>query len=137
MDLAFRQPERINKLVLVDTMGFSRTAPWARLLGAATWVTRNVLRRQQPFPRLLLKKGEDYDWMCLKQLPRLRVPTLIVWKRHDPYFSVRGAVKASYLIPDVRLEIMPGFGHSPHVGDLAKFNELLSAFLQQSSDGKS
>lgn len=131
MEVAFREPGRVERLVLVDTMGFSPLAMWAKAVGAVTWSVRRLFKHPQPFPTLLLKEGEDHNWICLDRLPRLNMPTLIVWNLHDPYFSVKGAIEASRLIPDARLKVIPGFGHSPHVGNARLFNDLLMDFLDE------
>jgi pimeloyl-ACP methyl ester carboxylesterase len=57
------------------------------------------------------------------------MPSLIIWNRHDPYYTVKGAVKAKKLMPQAQLEIMPGYGHAPHRTERETFNRLLLAFL--------
>ena len=69
------------------------------------------------------------DWICLDRLPELKIPTLIVWNRRDPYYTVKGALKAKEKMPQAQLEIMPGYGHAPHRTDRDSFNSLLAAFL--------
>ena len=128
LEIALRYPERVRRLVLVDTLGFSRLACWGSFLIKAAWAVRKVLRRPQPYPRLLKEDGEDKDWLCLEELPALKVPTLIVWSRHDPYFPLSGALRARELIPEARLEILPGYGHAPHVQQRDIFNSLLLSF---------
>jgi len=73
--------------------------------------------------------GEDKDWLCLEKLPILKVPTLIVWNRYDPYYPLSGALKAKELIPNARLEVFPGCGHAPHVKNRDFFNNLLLSFI--------
>jgi pimeloyl-ACP methyl ester carboxylesterase len=129
LEIALRHPEMVHKLVLVNTVGFSRLSPWGIVLGTAAWLIRKILRRRQPFPRFLRENGEDKDWLCLEKLSRLRVPTLIVWNRYDPYYPMGGALKAKQIIPNARLEILPGFGHAPHVQNRGYFNNLLLSFI--------
>jgi pimeloyl-ACP methyl ester carboxylesterase len=57
------------------------------------------------------------------------MPTLLVWNRLDPYFSVRQAIKAKSLMPEAQLAIFPGYGHAPHVQNRDNFNNLLLDFL--------
>ncbi len=129
LEIALRHPEMVRKLVLIDTAGFSRLSPWGILLCTSAWVMRKVLRRRQPFPRFLWKDGEDKDWLCLEKLSCLRVPTLIVWNRYDPYYPLSGALKAKQRIPDAQLEVLPGYGHAPHVQNRGYFNNLLLSFI--------
>ena len=129
LEIALHRPEMVRRLVLIDTVGFSRLARWGLFLGAAAWFVRGVLRRAQPYPKFLKKKCEDKDWLCLEELPALNIPTLIVWNRRDPYYSVDGAIKAKELIPQARLEVFQGFGHAPHLQKKELFNNLLLNFL--------
>jgi len=129
LEIALRHPEKVRRLVLIDAVGFSRLAYWGRFLGTAAWAVRKVLRRPQPYPKFLGKYGDKKDWMCLEELPTLKVPTLIVWNRHDPYHPLGGALRAKELIPKARLEVIAGYGHAPHVQKRDFFNSLLLGFL--------
>jgi pimeloyl-ACP methyl ester carboxylesterase len=129
LEIALRHPELVRRLVLVDTLGFSRLARWGSFLISAIWGVAKILRRPQPHPRLLKKDGQDKDWLCLEELPALKVPTLIVWSRHDPYFPLSGALRAKELMPEARLEILPGYGHAPHLQKRDLFNSLLLSFI--------
>jgi pimeloyl-ACP methyl ester carboxylesterase len=91
--------------------------------------TRKALRRPQPFPKLKRERGEDRSWRCVDRLTSLKLPTLVIWKRRDPYFALSGALKAVRLIPKVRLEVFSGWGHAPHVQQRSTFNNLLLEFL--------
>jgi pimeloyl-ACP methyl ester carboxylesterase len=88
-----------------------------------------MLGRPQPYPRFRTEAGEDRNWRCLDRLPALNVPTLLVWNRRDPYYSMSGALKAAELIPNVQLEIFPRYGHAPHKQDREGFNRTLLRFL--------
>jgi pimeloyl-ACP methyl ester carboxylesterase len=119
----------IHRLVLVDTIGFGKLAWWGGFLATIAWGVRKLLRRPQPFPKLGREDGEDRSWSCLDRLPSLKLPTLLVWKHRDPYFSLAGARKATNLIPRVRLEVFSGWGHAPHKQQRATFNSVLLEFL--------
>ena len=95
------------------------------------WALRRVSRRPQPYPRFLVKDGEDTNWLFMEALPALKTPTLIVWKRHDPYFPVSQAQRAVSLIAGARLEVLPGFGHAPNQQNSEAFNRLLLDFLNR------
>ena len=129
LEIAFRYPERVDKLVLVDTMGFGRLTPWGSFVGTAAWLVCKLRRLPQPYPEFLIEDGQDTYWTCLEQLPELRVPTLIVWKRYDPYFSLALARESRALIPEARLAVLPGYGHAPHLHNTDAFNNLLRNFL--------
>ena len=131
LEIAFRRPDKVPRLVLVNTLGFGRLSVFGTVLGTIAWWWRKLLGRQQPFPKFLMHDGEDQHWICLHQLPMLEVPTLMIWTRHDPYCSLAGAKRAEGLLPRSRLEVLPGCGHAPHVKSRDAFNTLLLDFLNR------
>ncbi len=131
LEMALRYPERVRKLILIDTVGFGKLSPLGKMLGAAAWGVRKVLGRPQPYPDFLRRQEEDGDWRCLDELSGLRMPTFIVWNRYDPYYPVTGAMQAARLIPRAHLEVLPGYGHAPHVKRPNVFNRLLRSFLDR------
>jgi pimeloyl-ACP methyl ester carboxylesterase len=130
IEIALRYPEKVSKLVLIDTVGFGKLARWGMYIGAFMYWLRKVLRMPQPYPRYLKQVHEDREWMCLDMLPQLKPPTLLVWNERDPYYSVSQATRAAELIPQVRLEVFPGYGHAPHMKSKDRFNDLLLDFLK-------
>ncbi|MFH1169566.1 MAG: alpha/beta hydrolase [Chloroflexota bacterium] len=133
LDIALHHP--VRGLVLVDTAGFGRITPWGSLLNVSAWVVRRVLGRPQPYPKFLPDDGQDARWLCLERLPELRVPTLIVWQRFDPYMPLATAIRASQLIPGALLAVLPGYGHAPHKKDVRAFSQILAGFLDGSDAG--
>lgn len=129
LDIALNYPDKVRKLALIDTTGFSRLARWGSFLGTMAYLIRRALRRPQPYPRFMMENGAVPDWVCLDRLPEIKIPTLIVWNRRDPYYTVKGALRAKELMPQAQLEIMPRYGHAPHRTDRDSFNRLLAAFL--------
>ena len=67
-------------------------------------------------------------------LRRLGVPTLLIWGDNDPVGSVGCAEAVTRLIPDARLEVLPG-GHVPWLGHPDAVSTLLSEFTQAHSPG--
>ena len=63
------------------------------------------------------------------ELRRLRVPTQLLWGNHDPVGSVATARAVAGLIPDARLELLPG-GHVPYFGDPERAATLVSRFVR-------
>ena len=131
LDIALRYPEKVRKLVLLDTAGFSRLALWGTFLATVAWAVRSALKRPQPYPRFLREDGADPHWLCLDRVSALEKDTLIIWNRHDPYYSVKGAYKAEKIIPRVELKVFPGYGHAPHRSQRELFNSLLLDFLSR------
>jgi pimeloyl-ACP methyl ester carboxylesterase len=129
LDIALNHPDRVRKLALIDTTGFSRLARWGSFLGTMAYLIRRLLGRPQPYPRFMMENGAVPDWVCLDRLPELKMPILILWNRRDPYYTVKGALRAKELMPQAQLEIMPRYGHAPHRTERDSFNKLLAAFL--------
>ena len=63
-------------------------------------------------------------------LAGLRVPTLIVVGESDELTPVGESRKMAALIAGARLEVIPGSGHLPNLEQPARFNAVLSAFLE-------
>lgn len=129
LEIALKHPEKVRRLVLIDTVGFARLARWGTFLGAAAYFIRRALGRQQPYPRFLIKDGEDKDWRCLDKLTTLKVPTLVIWSSRDPYYPLKEAIRAKHLIPGVHFEVFQGYGHAPHAKNRDQFNNLLLSHL--------
>ncbi len=131
LEIALRHPELVQRLVLIDTAGFGRLARWGLYISAFMYWFRKMLRMEQPYPRFLKDDGEDKDWRCTRRLSSLKIPTLVIWNSHDPYYPVTQAFRAKKLIPHSRLEVFSGYGHSPHIKERGQFNNLLLDFLKQ------
>lgn len=129
LEFALQHPERVRRLILIDSAGLGKVSRLGNGIHIAFWAIRKLLRIRQPFPKFRMKDGEDGNWLCLERLPGIRVPTLIVWKRHDPYFPLDLARRASSLIPGAKLAVVPGYGHAPHGETGESFNRLLADFL--------
>ncbi len=129
LEIALQHPEKVRRLVLIDSVGFARLARWGTFLGAAAYGIRKAMRKPQPYPRFLIRDGEDKDWRCLDKLKTLKVPTLVIWSSRDPYYPLREAIQAKQLIPGVRFEVFPGYGHAPHAKNRDYFNKLLLSYL--------
>jgi pimeloyl-ACP methyl ester carboxylesterase len=62
------------------------------------------------------------------ELRRLTVPTLLIWGDNDPVGAVEVAQATATLIPEARLEVLPG-GHVPYLGNPERVSELLTSFV--------
>lgn len=61
------------------------------------------------------------------------MPTLIVWGDADPIIPVHHAFAAHEAIEGSRLEIFEGVGHFPHCEAPARFVEVLSGFIENTT----
>ena len=62
------------------------------------------------------------------ELSQLAVPALLVWGDHEPLGSVADARAMSDLIPDSRLEVLPG-GHAPWLGHPDRAAAVVTGFV--------
>ena len=63
------------------------------------------------------------------QLPRLQMPTLIVWGIEDKLFPYWQAIDAAARLKKGTLKLIPSRGHLPHVEQPKRFVSILSEFL--------
>ncbi len=129
VDIALRHPEMVRKLVLVDSSGLGKVSTFGNIVFTGFWAIRKLLRRPQPYPQFLTRPDEGNPWLCIDELPDIRTPTLIIWKRLDPYLPLAIARRAGALIAGSRLAILPGYGHAPHEQNKKAFIHLLLDFL--------
>jgi pimeloyl-ACP methyl ester carboxylesterase len=71
--------------------------------------------------------GAEYD--ISSKLHRIEVPVQLIWGADDPLFPVSHATRAHALIPDCRLAVIEGAGHTPQAERPEEFNRVLHAFL--------
>ena len=65
------------------------------------------------------------------RLAELRMPTLLIWGRHDHIFPASHAEMAKDRIPNGRLEIFDDSGHTPQMEEPDRFNRLVLDFLKE------
>ena len=73
--------------------------------------------------------GQREGQILLDELPRLEMPTLVVWGASDRVVPPRHAHAAAARLRYGSLEILPGCGHLPHVECPDRFTEVLTRFL--------
>ena len=121
----------MRKLVLADSAGLGKVSRFGTVVLTGFWVVRKLFRLPQPYPTFLAREDDDPDWACLERLPELKIPTLLIWKRHDVYLPLSIARRAAELIPDARLKVVPGLGHAPHGRTARLFIKYVSNFLDE------
>jgi abhydrolase domain-containing protein 6 len=148
--LAF--PERIAQLVLVNSAGqffdiaaqrhyfvpetrahaqrivdavFGKNAP--RLPG---FLLDAMVRKAAASPSATALEHAAQARFIDEHLGALDVPTDVIWGTEDTMLPIAHAHQFEEKIPDVRLHLMPGAGHSPQVGSPREFNEVLRRALR-------
>jgi pimeloyl-ACP methyl ester carboxylesterase len=91
---------------------------------------RRLIKQQSPdgIRGAIMRMMDRQDASAL--LAGLRVPTLIVVGESDELTPVEESRKMAALIAGARLEVIPGSGHLPNLEQPARFNAVLSAFLE-------
>jgi pimeloyl-ACP methyl ester carboxylesterase len=136
--MAAKQPERINKLVLVDSAGLPRLEPhWQVPLKTLTDSSLWSLRRYPMRFRLgaqAVARREGFQVLQKEHvgnyLKSLTMPTLIVWGSRDRVVPLEhGALMARH-IPHARLAVIRAAGHMPFSQKPEEFNRLVLGFLR-------
>lgn len=73
--------------------------------------------------------------VLLAQLPRLAMPTLVLWGANDLVFPAWQAYAARAWLPRGELAVIPDCGHLPHVERPAETAAALARFLARAGDG--
>jgi pimeloyl-ACP methyl ester carboxylesterase len=63
------------------------------------------------------------------RLARVSLPVLLIWGGNDPIFPVENATRAHRLLPDSRLVVLEGVGHTPQAERPDEFNRAVLDFL--------
>ena len=147
--LAARFPDRVHRLVLVSAAGvprpltplklaalgaeFLRIPSWGRPLFLPTIAVDALRAGPRTLARALLHiLGDDVRGL----LPRVRVPTLLIWGAHDPLTPVADGRLMQTLIPDARLVVVEDAAHNPMADRPEEFNREVLAFLSPEASPK-
>jgi len=151
---AKKYPERIKKLILCDSAGIKQEPTlstkiffWLAKIGNALFSPRILKRfkdkvrnlfyiflrhrdyvKANEIMRETIKKVIDED--LLIDLPEIESRTLIVWGQRDRIVPVKYAYIFKENIANSTLEILPRFGHSPHLEAPEKLAEIILSFLK-------
>lgn len=133
-DYALHHPERVNKLVLVSSVGLGKEISiWARLacwslsgisrnaLRAARWIAGRFSHHHESLAvlsgfaisiGLALMNLEGQKISLVSQLSTLLVPTLLIWGARDNVVPVAHGYAASRIIPHCEIKVFDDCGHS-------------------------
>jgi pimeloyl-ACP methyl ester carboxylesterase len=131
---------RRGMLALLDREGPSGIARdmMPKLLGQATRdsdptiesTVRRLIKQQSPDGiRAAIQRMMDRS-DATAVLESIRVPALVIVGEDDALTPVEESRKMAAVIPDARLEIIPGAGHLSNLEQPARFNAVLAQFLE-------
>lgn len=144
LTMVAQNPRALKKLILVDSAGVDRAdfltkvkikifkigkalplpaslyETFIRRFGSQTYASAGKLRES-------FKKIENQDISPL--IPRIKIPTLIIWGEKDNILAVKWGQKMHKLLKSSTLRIVWGAGHHPHLEKPDKFLEIVEEFL--------
>ena len=56
-----------------------------------------------------------HDPSLIHLLPRVEVPTLVIWGENDRIIPASAGERIAEAMPNTRLEVIAGAGHLPHI----------------------
>ena len=84
------------------------------------------MRRESLSRQLLVMAEADQRDL----LPRIAVPTLLIWGEHDARSPLRVARQFEQAIPDAELVVIPACGHVSNLEQPDRFNAAVRAFCR-------
>jgi pimeloyl-ACP methyl ester carboxylesterase len=151
--LAALHPERVGKVVLVDSAGVREPQSRQQRMRVRTYkLLRRIERGPLPSPirawahaRAERRGSTDYraasgtlratlvrlvNEDLTPLLPRITSPVLIIWGEHDTETPLRDARLMERLIPDAGLVVFEGAGHFAYLEQPARFTRIVDVFLR-------
>jgi pimeloyl-ACP methyl ester carboxylesterase len=137
LDLAARYPDRVERLVLADAavrpvplprrLGGAVVAGWRSPISLKARTTADALRAG---PLALLRATRQVLALDLTaRAAAVQAPTLVVWGEHDTLVPIEIGRELVSALPNARLAVIPGAGHTPMWERPADFNRLVLEFL--------
>ena len=130
--VTLNQPQRVEKLVLIDSSGLSNDlAPLGKVL-LPIFKTVARLKKDDIYISIMTGggKGETHE-VFMERLGEIKAPTLICWGGWDGYMPVKLAYQAHKRMPNSQLHIFKRGWHAPHRSRAEEFNRLVLDFLRQ------
>ncbi len=149
--MAATEPERAARLVLVDSAGIrpKRTLRYYRRVGMAKvgkYAARYLGKSGERLRARIVGRVASADYAAAGEtmrptlvrlvnsdlreyLPRISVPTLLVWGADDTDTPLADARLMEQLIPDAGLVVLEEAGHYSYIDQAARFVRIVSHFI--------
>jgi pimeloyl-ACP methyl ester carboxylesterase len=152
--VAVDNPDRVRRLVLMDSAGLKVPPKWdTRLFTPTTPEELNQLHAlltpdPKPMPKFvvedMLRLSRDYGWVVKKalasmltakdvmddDLPSLKMPVLILWGDQDKITPLSEGLTMHSLIPGSWLHVASGCGHVAPASCVDQLGPALTSFLK-------
>ncbi len=155
LHFTLKYPQKIRKLVLVSSLCLGKEIAWWIRLFSLPMVCRSVGKIAlsifkglkyiakffgpweivEPISKTSIQIGScvatltEQTIVLLSQLPKIMVPTLVLWGEKDPIVPFYQAYTAAELIPDCQVRVFDDCGHSVYREQLSEFSNVLARFL--------
>ncbi len=156
LNYVLKFPFKVSRLVLVSSMFLGKDiAFWVWLttrriiVEPLGWLTINLFRTIKwlaatvfnsidyvvPVSEASVRIGkgiatlQEQARVMAGRLPEIAMPTLVIWGEKDPILPYKHAYAAAQSIPDCRVKIFEGSGHSVYRDRVEEFTHLLKDFL--------
>jgi len=139
IDFAYRFPERLSKLILLNTAAQLPLNRWMRLglriPSMLMVVVRPFLQRRGRFnaPPHIFKKFVENSvgrWQGWDLLPEITTPALMIAGQRDWYVRPSLSRRTAHEMPRARIEIIRAAGHQAPLERPAAVNRAVERFLQ-------
>lgn len=117
-------PDRYLKELVHDPDHYRRTTPYRSLEDAEA-----LHRGRESFRRYMNASPMGPD--RTEALPRLTMPVLLIWGRHDQIVPVEYGRVLAARVPTAELTVIENAGHLPHIEAPGIVNHLLLDFLER------
>jgi pimeloyl-ACP methyl ester carboxylesterase len=158
LQFAIEYPDKVDKLVLVNSAGLGSKVSFWPLVGTVWMNTFPSAMANRFNSRYILHKLENRDsnhslysvavikyaggknafkqgrGAAVSKIPeeslrQIKNETLIIWGKDDKLFSVESGIKAAKLIPNAKFKVIQDSGHLSLIDQPQLFNEILLEFL--------
>jgi pimeloyl-ACP methyl ester carboxylesterase len=123
---AANRPERVDKLILLDPIGYPQKLPalislmslpvlggLAAALSSEKMLERLLHARTPSALVQISRQLASFDEDLARQIPRLRCPTMLMWGQADRWVPVELLDAWRRDLPAARVKVYPGVGHVP------------------------
>jgi pimeloyl-ACP methyl ester carboxylesterase len=153
--IAIDHPDRVKRLMLFDSAGLNTRPEWNTDLFTPTSVQEldDLDKLLMPNPPAvpgfiahdILRYSHEHAWVMRRalnsmlaghdttddQLPKLKMPVLLVWGGEDHIMPIANGEQMHRLIPQSQFEVIAGCGHLAPVQCYDQIGPKVTAFLQK------
>lgn len=147
LHLAARQPERVRRLALIDSVGVPVKAPIRHMVsrmasavrhGSFTFIPTVISDGLRAgIPTLLRLTSEIVEVDGRPLLRQIQAPTLVLWGTRDVILPPRLGMEMAKEIPDATFHFIPRAGHNAMADRPRLVNRYLVDFFQESGTAQS